>query len=106
MQTQCECISFTRRLFNSIPPKRNIAPPLRVSGPDAPSHDDAGDWDAAALVAVALDALGLAAGGLCGLDDALDGRDGGGAGSLGHLVLLAGLGFVYLFLGGCSVASD
>lgn len=53
------------------------------------SHDNAGDWDAAALVAVALDALGLptAATGLGGLDDALDGRDGCGAGSVRHLVL-------------------
>lgn len=97
---------YCRWLFQSPPSPTKTSLPLRVAGPDALSHDDAGDWDAAALVAVALDALGLAAGGLCGLDDALDGRDGGGAGSLGHLVLLAGLGFVYLFLGGCSVASD
>lgn len=85
---------------------QDVPPPSCWCPSWALSHDDAGDWDAAALVAVALDALGLAAGGLCGLDDALDGRDGGGAGSLGHLVLLAGLGFVYLFLEGCSVASD
>lgn len=65
------------------------------------SHDDAGDWDAAALVAVALDALCLAAaaGGLGGLDYALDGRDGCGAGSVRHFVLrcvwLGGLGCLF-----------
>lgn len=75
-------------------PERKVAStsPFHVPVPvpdDARSHDDAGDWDAAALVAVALDALCLAAaaGGLGGLDDALDCRDGCGAGSVGHFVL-------------------
>lgn len=53
---------------------------------EAPSHDGARDRDAAALVAVALDAfcLACAAARLGGLDDALDGGDGCCAGSVGH----------------------
>jgi len=43
-------------------------------------HDGAGDGDAAALVAIALDALGLLAGGL--VDNALDGGRGGAAGTV------------------------
>lgn len=54
------------------------------------SHDNARNRDAAALVAVALDALGLAgqatmaASSLGGLEDALDCGDGGGCGTVGH----------------------
>lgn len=45
------------------------------------SHDGAGDGNAAALVAVALDALGLAGAAVAaGLDDALHGGRGGAAG--------------------------
>lgn len=43
---------------------------------EIPLHDGAGDGDTAALVSVALNAFGLAARGLGGLDDAVD--DGGG----------------------------
>lgn len=84
---------FLRQTAPHIFPERKIASPLFLSlvpGPAlARSHDDAGDRDAAALVAVALDALCLAAAarGLGGLDDALDGRDGCGAGSVRHVVL-------------------
>lgn len=75
---------------------------------DHPSlHDNARDRDAATLVAVALDALGLArqtTGGLGRLEDALDGGDGRGCGTVGHFDCLALLSFLscslFVFLWG------
>lgn len=91
------CLARGRRLFPCVAPlclmssfvshpDHVFIPCLNSARPARPLHDGARDRDAAALVAVALDALGLAgaAARLGGLDDALDGRDGCCAGTVGH----------------------
>lgn len=58
VRTTCKynAFLFDRRFFNSSQDVTTPYPLLFLSLVP-PSHDDAGDWDAAALVAVALDAL-------------------------------------------------